>query len=286
MPPNNRKSYGYMAKIRQESVKQIEEALDWGTFIPYSWVGDFVYRLGEVQTKIDSFLQHGKAKQNVYLYEIFLSGCYEKAEEIDDSSGELGLFFEQLFCSWIDARQKVKCDPRETIRQVLAWIENDEYGFCYNIEKSIVNIFGSKELEIFESAIKSRFEEVYNLENPKEVKRIYEYPYQVRKNTEILKIIYNEKKDIKSYLDLCDKVGITPKDCEAIALLYKSANNFLEAFKPIFRIVSWKNWNGRFSFCFVDDGGRPPETGIQVLVPNRLQVLPSKAVVLSGLGKG
>ena len=41
-----------------------------------------------------------------------------------------------------------------------------------------------------------------------------------------------------------------------------------------------------FGFCFVDDGGGPPGIGIQVLVSNRLQVLLSKAMVLSVLGKG
>ena len=33
---------------------------------------------------------------------LYLEGHYEKAEEIDDSGGELGMFFEELFCSWID----------------------------------------------------------------------------------------------------------------------------------------------------------------------------------------
>ena len=61
-----------------------------------------------MQTKIASMVSSGEADLTIPLYEIFLSGCYEKAEEIDDSGGNLGMFFEELFCSWIDARQKAK----------------------------------------------------------------------------------------------------------------------------------------------------------------------------------
>jgi hypothetical protein len=32
----------------------------------------------------------------VTLYELFLAGCYEKAEELDDSSGGFGMFVEGL----------------------------------------------------------------------------------------------------------------------------------------------------------------------------------------------
>lgn len=103
-------------------------------------------------------------------------------------------------------------------------MENDDYGFCYKIEKSIVKIFCRDELKIFESSIRSRFDDAYSLEDPKEDKRINNYSYPVRENAGILKTIYNEKKDIKSYLSLCKKVGMASKDCEIIALLYKGTD--------------------------------------------------------------
>lgn len=219
-----------MARIsNQDLVRQIEDALSFDTFITYNRAWDFVDGLGSVKNNIDTLLKNVKAEQAVYLYEIFLSGCYEKAEEIDDSGGELGMFFEELFCSWIDARQKAKYDSKQTVGQVLKWMEDDEYGFCHNIEKSIVKIFTGIELKIFESIIKSRFDDAYHSESPKEGKWIYNYSYPVRKNVDILKIIYSEKKDIESFLSICEKIGVTPKDCEVIALLYKSIDNFQEA---------------------------------------------------------
>lgn len=83
----------------RDLIEQIEEALSPDIFISYGNVGAFIDDLERVKDNIDALLQDGKTKQAVTLYEIFLSGCYEKAEEIDDSGGDLGMFFEELFCS-------------------------------------------------------------------------------------------------------------------------------------------------------------------------------------------
>ena len=128
-------------KSKDLLIEQIERALNFDEFIYYNQSLDFISNLEKVKEDIDTLLKNGKAEQSVALYEIFLSGCYEKAEEIDDSNGGLGIFFNELFCSWIDARQKAKYNSEETIKQVLKWMENDAYGFCYNIEKSLVKIF-------------------------------------------------------------------------------------------------------------------------------------------------
>ena len=87
-------------------VSEIERALDLGQFISYNRSWDFVRELEDSKKRIDALVKNGEAERAVGLYKMFLSGCYEKAEEIDDSGGNLGMFFEQLFCAWIKARQK------------------------------------------------------------------------------------------------------------------------------------------------------------------------------------
>jgi len=93
---------------REEEVEELKEALT---------------------EKIDDLTEPGEAGRAVRLYELFLSGCYEKADEIDDSSGNLGMFFQDLFLSWIKARQKAGHAAEETVGEILNWMENDEYGF-------------------------------------------------------------------------------------------------------------------------------------------------------------
>jgi hypothetical protein len=73
--------------------------------------------------------------------ELFIAGCYEKAEEIDDSRGVFGQFVGELFCDWMRVRQAAGADPDETARMLLSWMANDDYGFCYEIERRAVDAF-------------------------------------------------------------------------------------------------------------------------------------------------
>ncbi len=50
----------------------------------------------------------------------------EKAEEIDDSSGGLGQFVDDLFRGWIIARQAAGADPDETATRLLGWMRDAE----------------------------------------------------------------------------------------------------------------------------------------------------------------
>lgn len=81
--------------------------------------------------------------------ETFISGCYEKAEEIDDSGGSFGMFVEDLFCTWIKARQAAKADAHKTVRQLLEWKSDDDYGFCHEIERDAVKAFNRAVLRAF-----------------------------------------------------------------------------------------------------------------------------------------
>jgi len=141
-------------------VSEIEEALDLESFIPYRQSWDFVRKLENVKEKIDDLVMKGAAKQCVPLYEMFLSGCYEKADEIDDSGGNLGMFFEELFCSWVEARQKARYADEETIHHILKWMDNDAYDFCYNIEQKLVKALNRQGLSLFETSIQSRLSNV------------------------------------------------------------------------------------------------------------------------------
>ena len=210
-------------------VSEIEEALDLGSFVPYRQSWDFVRKLESVKEKIDDLVMKGAAKQCVLLCEMFLSGCYEKADEIDDSGGNLGMFFEELFCSWVEARQKAGYVDEETVHHILKWMDNDEYGFCYNIEQKLVKALDRQGLSLFETSIQSRFDKAVSSAKIKDSERIYDYPYSVRRNAATLKVVYIAKKDIESYLSLCKKVGTTPRDCENIANIYKEKRRSRDA---------------------------------------------------------
>jgi hypothetical protein len=58
-------------------VREIEQALDPGEFIPYSQAWDFVQDLEATGRKIEKLVENGEAEKAVSLYEIFLAGCYD-----------------------------------------------------------------------------------------------------------------------------------------------------------------------------------------------------------------
>ncbi len=228
-----------------------ECVLGLGEFISYNRSWEFVRDLEDVKQKIDALVKDGQAERAVSLYEIFLSGCYEKADEIDDSGGNLGMFFEDLLCAWINARQKAKYDPEETVQNILRWIDNDDYGFCYEIERNVVKELNKKSVKLFETAIKSRFEKAISTVDIKKCKRISDYPFGVRENLSVLKIIYIESKDTNNYLALCKKTGTTPKDCENLANIYKAKRNYQNALNWVekgLKLEKKGNWANQSSF--------------------------------------
>jgi len=201
----------------ESMVSDVEEAVNLGSFVSYRQSWDYVRRLETVKSKIDGLATKKAAKQCVPLYEMFLSGCYEKADEVDDSSGCFGEFFQELFCSWIEARQNAGYEAEQSVYQMFKWMDNDEYGFLHDVQESLVEVLDREGLALFEARIKSRFREALFKADPTNRKRIYDYPFDVRRNAAILKSICLAKEDTDSYQSLCDELGTTPKDCENIA---------------------------------------------------------------------
>lgn len=232
-------------------ISVLERALDLGEFVSYNRSWDFVRDLEDVKHKIDELVKEGNAERAVRLYELFLSGCYEKADEIDDSGGNLGKFFEDLFCAWINARQKAKYDPEETVRNILRWMDNDDYGFCYEIEKNVVKVLNKKSMQLFEAAILTRFEKAFSSTVPKKIQRVFDYPWEVRKNVSILKVIYVESKSTDGYLALCEKTGTSPTDCENIANVFKMKRKYQDALGWVekgLKLEKKGNWGNQSSF--------------------------------------
>jgi len=92
---------------------EIEDALDPGRFISDRGCFRFVDGLGQVATAIGRLVADDPERAAT-LYETFLAGCYEKAEEVDDSSGSFGMFAQSLISGWIAARQAAQASPQQT----------------------------------------------------------------------------------------------------------------------------------------------------------------------------
>ena len=234
-------------RARDPLLTEIEQELCLGQFIRYGDMFDFVAGLEQVEKKLAALVSDGEADRAVGLYEAFLAGCYEKIDECDDSGGYWGMFWDDLFCGWIKARQAAGRPAAETVRQILKWKENDRYGFCYDIEKDVAKILDADAYEMFVAHFRKAVDDgLVGLQGPKpEV--IFEYDNSIRLPAMSLKDIYQARGDVASYAALCERMGISPKDCEHLAEMEKAKRHWKQALARVEKgleiecIRDWRN---------------------------------------------
>lgn len=198
--------------------RAIELALHPAEFIPDRACFSFVNGVEEIAARIAKLKQSDPARA-ITLYETFLAGCYEKVGELDDSSGGFGQFVADLYCGWIEARQAAGADPDATAVQLLAWMDDDPYGFCHQLEKDAVQVFNKAGLGAFERQIRARFDAAAAIK-PASGGSLRSSPeYARRRWSETLRTLYLAQKNVQAYVALAEETGLSPQDCHALATL-------------------------------------------------------------------
>lgn len=190
----------------------IEAALAPGTFISYNAARSFIKDVQEVADDVGRLIESDPARA-VGIYETFIAACYEKADEIDDSSGSFGAFVDDLFCGWIKGRQVAGMEPDETAILLLTWMEEDTYGFCYDIEKEVVKVLDSRGLDAFARRIRGKFEAAPKHGIDKEVY----FPDYARRWEGALKTVLAAQFDIEGYITLCKATELGAENCKVVA---------------------------------------------------------------------
>ena len=208
--------------------QEIELALNPGAFIPDGACFAFVSDLDEVAAKMAKLTTTDPSRA-VALYETFLAACYAKIEELDDSSGSFGQFVGDLYCGWIRARQAEGANPDETVSRLLAWMDNDDYGFCYHLEKDAAKVLDKANLAAFVTQVRARFDAAANAA-PEAEGAFKDRPDHIRRRCgEIPRALYAAQKDIAAYITLAEEIGPTAQDCYAVATLFASRRKPEEA---------------------------------------------------------
>ncbi|MFO7739745.1 MAG: hypothetical protein R6V46_14795 [Desulfatiglandaceae bacterium] len=195
----------------------IEPALSPGHFISYKAAWSFVDDVQGVANDIGKIIKK-EPERAARLYETFIAACHEKADEIDDSSGNFGMLVEDLFRGWIQARQAAKHDPDETARSLLSWMEDDPYGFCHDLDREVVKVLDKKGLEAFVRRIHSKFESALTQDDKEK-----HFPgYARRRWGGALKTLLAAQRNVDAYIALCGQTELEAKDCMAVAKIYRS----------------------------------------------------------------
>ncbi len=219
----------------------IEIALEPGRFISYRSSFAFVSDLDQVTRKIEALIR-SDPRRAVSLSEIFLAGAYEKAEEIDDSDGSFGDLVGKLFCNWVRARQASAEDPDETAALVLARMDNDPYGFTYGIERELAKAFNKGGRAAFEQLVSARFEQAAAAE-----KSGRSSTYESRHWADVLRALHVAQHATVKYVALCERTGVSPDDCEAIARMLQAKRKTEEALSWVERGIVLQRERGSAS---------------------------------------
>jgi len=200
----------------------MERALEPGHFIKYGAGWDFVAGLRTVAARVGELVA-SDPERAARLYEIFLAGCWEKIEEVDDSSANLAMFVEDLFTDWIKARQAAGAAPDETAKWLLARMDDDPYGLASGLDCNAAKAMNRANLLAFARQVRSRFEG-----NPvgggEPGSR--NAGHARTRWAEVLRAIYVAQRDVASYVTLCEETSTSTQDCLAVATL-------LQARKPV-----------------------------------------------------
>jgi hypothetical protein len=212
-----RKSRGLLGQMEQ----LIEVALQPGHFISYKASYDFVCDLNAVEKRTAGLLRT-EPNVAVSLYETFIAGCHEKAEEIDGSDGSFGQFVGDLFCGWIKARQAARADPDDTAARLLAWMDDDPYAFCYQMETDAAKVLSKAGLAAFAKQVRARLDATATMTEAPGTSSLRGLEYQRRRCGEILRAIYRAQRDVEAFVALCEATGLTAKDCQDMATIFVS----------------------------------------------------------------
>ena len=211
--------------------KKIESALMLGHFVSWREVSEFRDDLGDLLDDLASFADK-RPKDSLPIFEIFIAGCLEKGDEIDDSGNDLGSFLDELACAWTRCCHDAGMKGDEYIRKLAHWIDADSIGFFSDLESTIIPSLTKEYREALETELKRRLDTL-SRETPQTAGREQNRIDADRRSAiETLKKLYAETKNATALIEFCDRYGVDQKDCLNLANTFHSR-------KKLDRALEW-----------------------------------------------
>jgi tetratricopeptide (TPR) repeat protein len=232
--------------------RAIEAVLAPGRFVSYYAASSFVEDVEVVADRVGSLIDE-EPERATRLYETFIAACHEKADEVDDSGGGFRALVQGLFCGWIEACQTAGMSRDELARSLLAWMEDDPYGYCYRLEREAVKVFDSEGLEAFGRLIHDRYRIAQGQRNT-EKENDFSSDHAGHHWASVLKTVLAVQRDIDTYIELCRESGLGAEECRVVADIHRSGKRFGEALDWIERGLKISRDDPSHSFAALDLG--------------------------------
>lgn len=131
-------------------------------------------------------------------------------------------------------------------------MSDDNYGFCYGIEKEAVKAFNKAGLKAFaEIAHQEWTNELDHVRVREKGDKMTPGSFRFRWLSDVLRAIYAAQRDPDQYLAVAEEIGLTPRDCEALAEIHDKRRKPDEALKWVERgleLEQKKSWGSGSSW--------------------------------------
>lgn len=206
--------------------RDIERALQPGRFIGYRECYEFVSTLESILEQLRGMVGTSREAAEVAagVLATFLGACHEKAEEIDDSGANLSMFVNDLFVCWVQARQTSGASAEETIADLVAWMDDDPYGFCLDLERDVARVMNALHLATFERVARARLRS----SAPDDRGRA---GYPRRRWTEVLERLLVAQRRVDDFVAMCRERGLSSNDCDVVAGIHAGRGHLEEALR-------------------------------------------------------
>lgn len=105
--------------------------------------------------------------------------------------------------------------PQETAIQLLAWSDDDQYGFFYSAVPKVSAALDKVGAAALITEVRERFETAVSADDDHPACRNDDG----RRWSGVLAALYRGRKDVRAYVALAEQTGPTAKDCHAVATL-------------------------------------------------------------------
>jgi hypothetical protein len=229
--------------------RRIEAALDPGRYVPEHACFGFVADLEDVAAGLAGLVATDPGLA-VSLYEAFVAGSTGKADEVDDSSGEFGSFVVGLVRGWVAARQTAGARADLTASRLLAWVDDDPYGFCHRLVEDVAEALDRPGRAALVAAVLARFEAGVPAAAVDGSQRAV--PSRQRRWADALRALYAADADVDAYIRLAEQVGLTAADCHTTATMLAGLGRVDQALSWVERGLALDSGTAGGSFARFD----------------------------------
>jgi hypothetical protein len=226
-------------------VRQIESALRLGRYVGWKERHGFFAEVQLAKTPIDNLRSAGKQTEAIQLYEIFLAGSFVKADEVDDSCGDMADWIRLLMTDIVETRQESCEAPTRIAAKIIEWCDKDRCGFTDHFDQVLFAIGKPETIMAHRALLEERsLRKLSALKNQGVVEAQKFLSDTTIKDFDWLKAIYLHQKDVEAYLRISEAFGLMPDDFEKVALILQERGECREALNWAERGLALKSEDG------------------------------------------